>query len=166
MPTDRPEACNSSVAIRATEPLPLVPVTCTTGNARCGSPSTPTSRSIRCRDPNLPRGERTPARAFRTECAQPPSASTNRIGTSGVDDLYGPGYLNWDITVAKNVPFGGGRRVQFRAELYNAFNNVQFATVNTTAQFNAAGEQINPEFGPYTAARDARRIQLTLRVDF
>ena len=54
-----------------------------------------------------------------------------------MDDLYGPGYLNWDITVAKNVPFGGGRRVQFRAELFNAFNNVQFATVNTTAQFNA-----------------------------
>jgi hypothetical protein len=117
-------------------------------------------------DPNLARSERTPARAFRTECVAPPSAATNRIGTSGVDDLYGPGYLNWDITMAKNVPFGGGRRVQFRAELYNAFNNVQFATVNTTAQFNAAGEQINPEFGQYTAARDARRIQLTLRVDF
>ena len=117
-------------------------------------------------DPNLPRGERTPARAFRTECVKPPSAATNRIGTSRVDDLYGPGYLNWDITLAKNVPFGGGRRLQFRTELYNAFNNVQFATVNTTAQFNAAGEQINPEFGQYTAARDARRIQLTLRVDF
>lgn len=117
-------------------------------------------------DPNLPRGERTPTRAFRTECVTPPSASTNRVGTARVDDLYGPGYLNWDITVAKNVPFGSGRRVQFRAELYNAFNNVQFATVNTTAQFNRAGDQINPEFGQYTAARDARRIQLTLRVDF
>ena len=35
-----------------------------------------------------------------------------------------------------------------------------------TQLFNAAGQQINPEFGQYTAARDARRIQLTLRVDF
>jgi hypothetical protein len=32
--------------------------------------------------------------------------------------------------------------------------------------FNAAGQQVNSEFGHYTAARDARRIQLTLRVVF
>jgi hypothetical protein len=64
------------------------------------------------------------------------------------------------------VPFGGTRRAQFRAELYNAFNNVQFSTVNTAAIFNQAGQQTNAEFGQYTAARDARRIQLTIRVDF
>jgi hypothetical protein len=117
-------------------------------------------------DPNLPRGDRSPTRAFRTECVAPPSAATNRIGTSRVDDLIGPGYLNWDITFAKNIPFGTGRRVQFRTELYNAFNNTQFMSVNTIPVFNAAGQQINAEFGQYTAARDARRIQLTLRVDF
>ena len=50
--------------------------------------------------------------------------------------------------------------------LCNAFNNVQFSTVNTAAIFNAAGQQTNAEFGQYTAARDARRIQLTIRVDF
>ena len=118
-------------------------------------------------DPNLSRGDRSPTRAFATECVAPPSAATNRIGTSRVDDLLGPGYLNWDITFTKTIPFAGDRRrVQFRTELYNAFNNVQFSTVNTSAQFNAAGQQINPEFGQYTAARDARRIQLTLRVEF
>ena len=118
-------------------------------------------------DPNLSRGDRTPTRAFNTECVAPPSAATNRIGTAPADALIGPGYLNWDITFTKNVPFGGDRRrVQFRTELYNAFNNVQFAGVNTSAQFNAAGQQINPEFGQYTSARDARRIQLTLRVEF
>ncbi len=117
-------------------------------------------------DPNLSRGDRSWNRAFATECVAPPSAATNRIGTGRIDELVGPGYLNWDLTFAKNVPFGGMRRVQFRAELYNAFNNVQFSSVSTGAVFNAAGEQVNPEFGQYTAARDARRIQLTLRVDF
>jgi hypothetical protein len=117
-------------------------------------------------DPNLSRGDRSPTRAFATECVAPPSASTNRIGTGRTDELIGPGYLNWDITFAKNIPFGPGRRVQFRAELYNAFNNVQFSTVNANAVFNAAGQQVNSEFGHYTAARDARRIQLTLRVVF
>jgi hypothetical protein len=117
-------------------------------------------------DPNLSRGDRSPTRAFKTECVAPPSLATNRIGTARGDEIIGPGYLNWDITLAKYVPFGGTRRVTFRCELYNAFNNVQFSTVNTSAIFNAAGQQINAQFGQYTAARDARRIQLTARIDF
>jgi hypothetical protein len=116
-------------------------------------------------DPNLSRGERTPDRAFATECVAPPPLSTNRVGTA-VDEILGPGYLNWDITFAKYVPFGTGKRVTFRVELYNAFNNVQFSAVQTNATFNAAGQQTNTTFGNYTAARDARRIQLTFRVDF
>jgi Carboxypeptidase regulatory-like domain/TonB-dependent Receptor Plug Domain len=117
-------------------------------------------------DPNLPRSDRSPTRAFRTECIAPPSLSTNRVGTAVGDEIIGPGYLNWDITFAKYVPFGGSRRFTFRCELYNAFNNVQFSSVNTGAIFNAAGQQTNAQFGQYTAARDARRIQLTARIDF
>ena len=117
-------------------------------------------------DPNLSRGDRIWNRAFATECVKPPSASTNRIGTATNDEIIGPGYLNWDISIVKAVPFGGTRRFLFRAELYNAFNNVQFSTVNTSAVFNAAGEQTNPEFGFYTNARPSRRIQLTARVEF
>ncbi|MPY87455.1 MAG: TonB-dependent receptor plug domain-containing protein [Luteitalea sp.] len=117
-------------------------------------------------DPNLPRGERTPDRAFRTEVVRPPSLETNRIGTAKNDDLIGPGYLNWDIAINRNIPFGGNRRLQFRVELYNAFNNVQFSSVDTGALFDQAGNQIDAEFGRYTAARDARRIQLTLRAQF
>jgi hypothetical protein len=116
-------------------------------------------------DPNLSRGDRTPDRAFATECVAAPSLASNRIGTA-VDEILGPGYINWDITFAKYVPFGTGKRVTFRVELYNAFNNVQFSTVQTTATFNASGQQTNTTFGNYTAARDARRIQLTARVDF
>ena len=114
----------------------------------------------------MTRGDRSPTRAFRTECIAPPSLSTNRIGTAVGDEIIGPGYLNWDLTFAKYVPFGGSRRFTFRCELYNAFNNVQFSSVNTGAIFNAAGQQTNAQFGQYTAARDARRIQLTFRADF
>ena len=117
-------------------------------------------------DPNLSRGDRSWNRAFATECVKPPSAATNRIGTARNDEIIGPGYLNWDISIAKAVPFGGTRRFLFRAELYNAFNNVQFSAVNTSAVFNAAGEQTNPEFGFYTNTRPSRRIQLTARVEF
>jgi hypothetical protein len=118
-------------------------------------------------DPNLPRGDRTPTRAFRTECVSPPSAATNRVGTARGDELIGPGYLNFDISLAKSIPLGGkGRRLQLRGELYNALNSVQFLNVNTTAIFNAAGQQVNNEFGRYTSARDARRAQLMVRLQF
>jgi hypothetical protein len=117
-------------------------------------------------NPNLSKGDRSPTRAFATECVAPPSLATNRVGTAKGDEIIGPGYLNWDLTFAKYVPFGAGKRVTFRVELYNAFNNVQFSAVNTSAVFNAAGAQINNQFGQYTTARDARRIQLTARIDF
>jgi outer membrane receptor protein involved in Fe transport len=117
-------------------------------------------------DPNLSRGDRTSLRAFATECVAPPPAAGGRIGSARGDELIGPGYLNWDISFAKNIPLGGTRRLQFRTELYNAFNNVQFSAVNTNAVFNAAGLQTNPEFGIYTAARPSRRIVFTLRALF
>jgi hypothetical protein len=117
-------------------------------------------------DPNLSRGERSPTRAFRTECVQAPSRDTNRVGTARGDELIGPGYLNWDIALARSIPLGGTRQLQLRCELYNAFNSVQFSAVNTNALFDQAGNQVNNEFGQYTAARDARRIQLMLRAVF
>lgn len=117
-------------------------------------------------DLNLPRGERTPTRAFRTENVRMPSRDSNRIGSARGDELIGPGALNWDIAVNRNIPFGGTRRLQFRAELYNAFNSVQFSDINRSAIFNAAGDQVNPAFGEYTNTLPARRMQLTLRVQF
>ena len=117
-------------------------------------------------DPNLSRGDRTSLRAFATECVAPPSPASNRVGSARGDELIGPGYLNWDFSFIRNIPLGGTRRLQFRTELYNAFNNVQFSTVNTGAVFNAAGEQTNAEFGQYTAARPSRRVVFTLRALF
>ncbi|AMY08375.1 hypothetical protein LuPra_01575 [Luteitalea pratensis] len=118
-------------------------------------------------DPNLSRDDRSAVRAFATECVAPPSVATNRIGTATNDEIIGPGYLNWDISLAKAIPIGGTRRITFRAEVYNAFNTVQFSAVNTTANFTAAGVlPATTEFGQYTNARPSRRMQLTLRVDF
>jgi hypothetical protein len=97
---------------------------------------------------------------------QPPSLETNRIGTAKTDDLIGPGYLNWDIAINRDIPLGDMRRLQFRVELYNAFNTVQFSDVDTGAVFDEEGNQIDGQFGAYLAARDARRAQLTLRLQF
>jgi len=56
--------------------------------------------------------------------------------------------------------------VQFRSEFYNAFNHTQFSTLNTTARFDAGRNQVNGQFGQYTAARNPRIVQLALKLHF
>jgi len=119
-------------------------------------------------DPNLPGGEQTFTRQFRTECIAPPS-DTNRLGNALNDELQGPGFTNFDFSLFKNVPIGGTRRLQFRVELYNAFNHDEFTGVNTAAQFDYVTHQLtNPtSFGYLSGAtQSARRIQLGARFTF
>jgi hypothetical protein len=116
-------------------------------------------------DPYLPKSERTFYRNFNTAAFARPAVRD--FGNAGVGILRGPGMNNWDLSISKRVPVGGEQRYfQFRAEFYNAFNHTQFSSMATTARFNAQGQQIDPNFGAYTAARDPRRIQLSLRFMF
>ena len=71
-----------------------------------------------------------------------------------------------NMAVFKNFQVGRGRRVQFRWEAYNVFNQVNWSSLNTTAQFNPAGEQVNANFGQATTARPARVMQGAIRFTF
>jgi hypothetical protein len=74
---------------------------------------------------------------------------------------------NWDIAASKRFRlFSDSRFVQFRTELFNAWNHTQFATLYTTAQFNPAGQQIDPNFGASNSARPPRILQLSLKAVF
>ena len=61
---------------------------------------------------------------------------------------------------------GGGKRIQFRWEAYNVFNQVNWSALNTNAQFNPAGQQVNASFGQATASRSARVMQGAIRFSF
>jgi hypothetical protein len=87
--------------------------------------------------------------------------TVNAVGTfgnSGRNILRGPSFFNTDLGLIKNTAITENARVQFRAEFFNVFNNVNFnnpgATVGT------------PGFGRITSARDPRILQLTLKVLF
>lgn len=70
------------------------------------------------------------------------------------------GFLNFDIAVAKEFPLPWeGQRVQFRAEAFNAFNNVNFydPILDATSTSN---------FGEYQYAQPARVMQFALRYEF
>ena len=132
------------------------------------------SRVVLVCDPNLPRGERTLDRQFRTECIQPPGPSTDPadtfyLGRALNDEWVAPGYVNHDVTLFKNFRLGGTSNLQIRVELYNLLDSDQFTEVDTSAQFNfATGAQTDANFGRVTGTRagSSRVIQLGARLTF
>ena len=90
--------------------------------------------------------------------ARPPVGA---FGTAGRNIVRGDGIYNTDASLFRNFPRilkVESSGLQFRAEFYNIFNQVNFSSYGTT--FGASN------FGQATAARDARTIQLGLRLFF
>jgi hypothetical protein len=103
-----------------------------------------------------PRGEQI-ARYF-----NPAAYITNAVGTFGTaprNHLRGPGAFSLDAALMKRIPLRENLSMQFRAEFFNALNNVNlnnpFATQNNAARF-----------GRVESAGDPRIIQLALKVVF
>ncbi|MBI3679217.1 MAG: TonB-dependent receptor [Acidobacteria bacterium] len=88
-------------------------------------------------------------------------------GNSPKDVFRGPGANNWDLSLFKNFPIGSeSRYLQLRVETYNTFNHSQWSGVDSTARFDAQGNQVNARFGEVTSASTARLMQLSLRFNF
>jgi hypothetical protein len=116
-------------------------------------------------DPRLDKGERTYYRNFNTDVFR--RTPSRNFGNAGLGILRGPGTNNWDISISKRVPlFSEARFIQFRTEMFNAWNHTQFSGLYTTARFDATGKQVDPNFGAYSSARVPRIIQLSLKVIF
>ena len=77
-----------------------------------------------------------------------------------------PWIKNTDLSMFKNFQVGGGRRLQIRWEIYNLFNTVNWSAIDTSAQFNEAGQQVDTQFGKATSARDPRIMQGAIRFTF
>ncbi len=90
--------------------------------------------------------------------AQLPTGAANPYGNTGRNSLIGPGIVNTDFSAFKNFPVWKESRLQFRAELFNLFNNVNLSNPN--------GVLTSPLFGRITASANARVIQFALKYSF
>ncbi|HXJ44201.1 MAG TPA: hypothetical protein VNH18_33245, partial [Bryobacteraceae bacterium] len=81
------------------------------------------------------------------------------FGTSPRNVLRGPRFFNTDLSLQKSFRLGEERRVQFRGDFFNLFNNVHL---------NAPGANVSSAstFGKITSAGDPRIIQLAVRLQF
>jgi hypothetical protein len=123
------------------------------------------------RNPNLSRGERTIDRWFDTDTIQ--NATPGRFGNAGKGIIQGSGNNSWDLNLAKNFQITERVRLQFRAEMFNAFNHPQFDDpVMQPVVRNAAGVILNPNAGKVTSASDfgfrqtERLMQFGLKLNF
>jgi hypothetical protein len=87
---------------------------------------------------------------------QLPGAFT--FGNAPRNLLRGPKFASTDLSLMKDFPIGGGAKVQFRVEIFNAFNNVNYG--NPNAVFNSAS------FGRISSAGSMRQIQLGGKIFF
>ena len=84
-----------------------------------------------------------------------------KFGTSGRNIIQGPAWWNFDLSAFKNFTITENTNLQFRAEAFNAFNNVDFANPNASLCGGNCGE------GTITGtANIARQIQFALKLYF
>jgi hypothetical protein len=104
------------------------------------------------------------------EWFNPNSVAEPAVGTMGnapKDNFTEPGVNNWDMTFFKDQVFAHEKvKAEFRWEIYNVFNHPQYATVNSAAQFNATGQQVNGQFGQVITTLTPRVMQGSLRFTF
>lgn len=86
--------------------------------------------------------------------------STPEYGSAGRNILRGPGTTNLDFSLSKAIPLGETerRRLQIRAEFFNALNHANFGLPQTSID--------SPAFGTITSAAAGREIQFGARLEF
>ena len=81
------------------------------------------------------------------------------IGNAPRTVCCGPGINNWEFGFAKITPIGERFKLEFRGELFNAFNHTQF--------FQPDGNTTDgTDFGRVKRARDPRLVQFALKLSF
>jgi hypothetical protein len=115
-------------------------------------------------DPGRPRGELV-NRYFNTAAFVPNAGpgKEGQYGNSGRNNIIGPGYSQTDLAILKrfNLPKERLGRFEFRTEIYNLLNQVNFQNPS-----GAGVTLTSPSFGRILAANPGRIVQLGLRYDF
>jgi hypothetical protein len=95
-----------------------------------------------------------------TAFVQPATIGDPGFGQLGRNIIRGPKQINTDFSIMKFIPVRESQRVEFRAEFFNLFNNVNFANpVNIIYPSVDFGQIVSTATGP-------RVIQFALKFEF
>ena len=97
-----------------------------------------------------------------------PGTCANRLGNAGRNQLIGPGLINFDMSLFKNIPF---KRIsetfsaQFRVEVFNIFNHPNFSPpLDFNQIFDGSGVPIPGAGAITTTVTPSRQMQFGLKI--
>jgi hypothetical protein len=131
------------------------PFTVNIGTDRANIGSGPSQRPDATCDPNVG-GAQTVEQWFNTSCFVLPAPFT--FGNASRNSVLAPGYADVDAGLQKDVALHHGTRLQFRWEVFNLLNHVNFDVPNRTA--------FTPNFGRMFSALPARQMQVGIKLLF
>lgn len=101
---------------------------------------------------------------------QLPAIDSLGIGNTPPTLFYGPGAVNFDLSLAKQFRIGkdGQKMLEFRTETFNTFNHMNPNNPNSSLTYNFTnGQQTNASFGAIQGVQvQARRAVMSLRFRF
>jgi hypothetical protein len=88
------------------------------------------------------------------------------VGNLGSNTLRQPGFLNFDISMYREIKLTERIATTLRFETYNTLNKTQYSGVSTGTRWEGAGstQQTDPLFMEPVSARPARKIQLAMQL--
>jgi hypothetical protein len=107
-------------------------------------------------DPYAPAGQQSITNWFNTACVSIPTDPSQPFGNAARNTVRGPNFWQFDLAASKNVAAGGRTKLQFRVEVFNLFNRVNFLA--------PASNRSNATFGTITNTYDARQVQLGVKL--
>jgi hypothetical protein len=102
------------------------------------------------------RGPKTISQWFNTAAFAAPA--TGYFGSAAPGDIYGPGLVDFDMTLYKDFQITEHHKLEFRAEAFNVFNHTNWNGISTA--FGSG------TYGTVTSARDPRIFELAMRYEF
>jgi hypothetical protein len=105
-------------------------------------------------------------RWFNTDVfVNPPDFELGNVGRT-LPDVRTPGTVNFDLSMIKDTLLTERFNLQFRAEAFNFLNTVNLGAPNTSFAAGPDGRNANANFATINSARDARVMQLALKLIF
>jgi hypothetical protein len=133
-------------------------------NTDCGG-----TVGFNCSRPNVvgnPNGRPCVPGTFFNTCAFASNTVDGTYGNEARNQVRGPGYQNWDVTISKVFPIREQMRVEFRTDIFNVANHVNplWGPIGAAGQVEPVAIELGTDqFGQYQAARDPRFLQFAVK---
>jgi len=140
------------------------PLTAVLSTALSGTDSNGTDRPNLIANPNLPGFERNPDHWFNTAALVPPpiyydsQGAFSILGNEGRNVITGPGFDDWDLSLARRFRVTEHDSLVFRADFFNLANHPNFDRPGLIVGTS--------DFGVVTSAENAREVQFALRLEW